>query len=70
MPATPGVIPVTTPDVLPTLTSALVLYQVPPVVELLRVVLAPTQMLAMPVMTPGMVLTVIVFVDTQPPGVV
>ena len=60
----------TTPDVLPTLTSALVLYQVPPVVELLRVVLAPTQMLEIPVMTPGIVLTVIVFVDTQPPGVV
>lgn len=58
------------PDVLPTLTSALVLYHVPPVVVLLNVVVVPMHIVAAPVIAPGIVLTLIVFVETQPPGAV
>lgn len=67
----PVFMPVTIPVVLPMpATTVLLLIQVPPGTGLLNVVVIPTQMVAVPVIAPGMGLTVAIFVTLQPaPGV-
>jgi hypothetical protein len=70
MSATPALNPVTIPEVDPTDAHAgALLLQVPPEVALLRVLVAPTQMLVVPELAAGPVLTVTVAVEAQPPTV-
>lgn len=63
----PAAIPVTTPVLeLTVATDVLPLLHVPPLVALLNVVVNPTQVLAMPVLAPGPVLTVTTVVLGHP----
>lgn len=68
MTVVPAAMPFTKPDKEPIVaTAGLVLVQVPPVLPVtVSVVVLPTQTFSVPVMVPGLVETVIVFVALQP----
>ena len=67
MTAVPGNTPLTIPDVLPIVAIVVTaLLQVPPVTELLKVIVAPAHRSPAPLIVAGNGLTVIDFVATQP----
>ncbi len=64
--ATPGVVPLTTPDASTLATDALLLLQVPPADVQARVMVLPTQTLVVPLMAAGADDTVATTVRLQP----
>ena len=69
MAAMPADIPLTIPELTPIVATALLpLVQVPPPVALLKAVVAPVHNVVVPVINPGIGLTVTVFSAEQPLG--
>ena len=66
MTAVPAAIPVTTPVDTPTVAFVLPLVHVPPVTGSLRLVVAPMQTVAVPVIGEGNAFTVTTFVTAHP----
>jgi hypothetical protein len=68
MVAVPGATPVTIPEEVMLAVVVGLLLHVPPAVVLDKAVVAPSQILSVPVMVAGIGFTVIVFVTIQPVG--